>query len=295
MIRGDHILRYLSFLLKCSQKHIHYFSCPTLEQAKLLAENNLSFLAGIHYLECKEYADASSCFEKAKAYKHLIITSAKLGNYSKALDLADEKGYYELGAKIAIQIQDYRQAAYFYSFFDPKHAAKLYRDLSCYYEAGYCYLTLNDVLSAIDMFNRCKDRSHRIKGRKQALEYAQVLYLSKDYLESFRLFMALDDFYSALECAKRLEEPELIQSCKRLIGYDEASKQNYYFAAQCLEDYSPKEALCFYAKSGDYESEIRLFLENGEYEKALQVCYLHQNLNKAYEIASIYNPELLSS
>ena len=295
ILGGDRILRYLAFLLKCNQKHIPYFSSPALEQAKLLAENNLSFLAGIHYLDCKEYVDASLCFEKAKAYKHLVIAYAKSGSYSKALDLADEKGFYELGAKIAIHIEDYRQAAYFYSFFDPSHAAKLYRDLGCYYEAGYCYLVLSEVLNAIDMFNRCKDKVHRTQGLKQASEYALVLFLSKDYLGAFRLFIALNDFYSALECAKKLKEPKLIQSCKRLIGYDEASKHHYHFAAQCLEEFSPKEALCFYAKSGDYDSQIRLFLEAGEYEKAIQVCYIHHNLNKAYEIASIYNPELLSS
>ncbi|MBQ1274753.1 MAG: hypothetical protein U0L26_14160 [Cellulosilyticum sp.] len=246
-------------------------------------------------MDCKEYADASSCFEKTKAYKHLVIAYAKQGSYGKALELADEKGLYELGAKIALHIQDLRQAAYFYSFFEPSRAAKLYRDLACYYEAGYCYLTLYDALSAIDMFRRCRNKAQRLRGFKEVSDYALVLYFTKDYSSAFRIFIALDDFYSALECAIKLKENELISSCKLLIGYDEANKHHYHFAAQCLESFTPQRALCFYAKAGDYEAQINLLLQLGEYEKAIQVCILHNNLNKAYEIASIYNPELLSS
>ena len=294
-IGGDCILRYLRFLIKCSRRHLNYFSSPTLEQAKLLAENNLSFLAGVHYMNAKEYAQASSCFKQAKAYKHLVVSYAKQGFYGKALDLADEKGFYELGAKIASHIQDFRQAAYFYSFFEPSHAAKLYRDLSCYYEAGYCYLVQYDALNAIDMFRRCRDKVKRTQGLKEVSDYALVLYLTKDYATAFRIFIALDDFYSALECAKKLKENELVRSCKLLIGYQEASNQHYHFAAQCLESLAPDKALCFYAKAGDYEAQVRLLLETGDYEKAIQVCMLHQNLNKAYEIASIYNPQLLTS
>ena len=243
----------------------------------------------------KEYAEASSCFEKTSAYKHLVVSYAKQGCYSKALDLADEKGFYELGANIASHIQDFRQAAYFYSFFDANHAAKLYRDLACYYEAGYCYLIQYDALNAIDMFNRCRDKIKRTRGLKEVSDYALVLYLSKDYATAFRIFIALDDYYSALECANKLQEEDLIRSCKLLIGYQEASKQHYHFAAQCLEELAPEKALCFYAKAGDYEAQVKILLEIGDYEKAIQVCILHQNLNRAYEIASVYNPELLTS
>lgn len=246
-------------------------------------------------MNCQEYTEASSCFEKSHAYKHLIIAYAKQGAYSQALDLADEKGFYEIGAKIASRIQDFRQAAYFYSFFEPNHAAKLYRDLACYYEAGYCYLTQYDALNAIDMFRRCRDKIKRSRGLKEVSDYALVLYLKKEYMTAFRIFIALDDFYSALECAKKLKEEKLITSCKMLIGYQEASKQRYHFAAQCFESFAPHKALCFYAKAGDYDAQVKLLLEHGDYEKAIQVCIIHQNLNKAYEIASVYNPELLSS
>lgn len=291
---GDRILRYLTFLLRCSRHPIQYFSSSPLEQAKLLAEHNLSFLAGIHYMDSKEYTDASLAFEKAKAYKHLVIAYAKQGCYSKALELADEKGFHKLGAKIALHIHDLRQAAYFYSFFDPNHAAKLYRDQACYYEAGYCYLTLYDALNAIDMFRRCRDKVKRLRGLKEVSDYGLVLYFTKDYATAFRIFIALDDYYSALECAQKLNEPPLIQSCKLLIAYEEASKQHYHFAAQCLEPYAPQKALCFYAKAGQYDDQIRLLLAVEDYEKAIQVCLLHNNLNKAYEIASVHNPELLA-
>lgn len=246
-------------------------------------------------MDCKEYADASLSFEKAKAYKHLVVAYAKQGNYGKALELADEKGFYELGAKLALHIQDLRQAAYFYSFFEPAHAAKLYRDLSCYYEAGYCYLTLYDALNAIDMFRRCHDKVQRTRGLKEVSDYGLVQFFTKNYATAFRIFIALDDFYSALECAIKMKEEQLISSCRILIGYEEASKQNYHFAAQCLEPYAPSKALCFYAKAGDYDNQVRLLLKAGDYKKAIQVCLLHNNLNKAYEIASIHDPELLTS
>lgn len=252
-------------------------------------------MAGIYYMDAKEYADASLSFEKTKAYKHLIIAYEKQGLYSKALSLADEKQYYELGAKICLHINDLKQAAYFYSFFDAIHAAKLYRDLYCYYEAGYCYLTTFDALNAIDMFRRCTDKAQRIHGLKEVSDYALVLYFTKSYESAFRIFLALDDYYSALECAERMKEDKLIASCRLLIGYEEAEKCHYHFAAQCVEPFAPKKALSYYAKAGDYKEQIRLLLESNAYEKAIQVCLIHNDLNEAYQIASCYNPELLSS
>ena len=100
------MLRYLRFLWKCSQNKFQFFSYSPLQKAIFLAENNLSFFAGIYYLDSKEYAEAAICFEKAKAYKHLIITYQKLGYYSKAISLADQKKYYERGAAISLYIHD---------------------------------------------------------------------------------------------------------------------------------------------------------------------------------------------
>ena len=260
-----------------------------------MAQNNLSFLAGIYYMDAKEYADASSAFEKTKAYKHLIIAYEKQGLYSKALSLADEKHYYELGAKICLHIHDFKQAAYFYSYFDPVYAAKLYRDLNCYYEAGYCYLSALDPLNAIDMFRRCLDKAKKNHGLREVSDYALVLYFTKSYESAFRIFLALDDYYSALECAMRMKEDKLVASCRLLIGYEEAEKCHYHFAAQCVEPFAPYQAQSYYAKAGDYKSQVRLLLNSAHYEKAIQVCLFHNDLNKAYQIASCHNPELLSS
>lgn len=246
-------------------------------------------------MDVKEYADAALCFEKTKAYKHLIIAYEKQGLYSQALALADEKNYYELGAKICLHINDLKQAAYFYSYFDSAHAAKLYRNLYCFYEAGYCYLTIYDALGAIDMFRRCTDKTQRLQGLKEVSDYALVLYFEKSYETAFRIFLALDDYYSALECAIRMNEDRLIASCRLLIAREEANKSHYHFAAQCVEPFDSKRAMIYYAKSGDYQSQVRLLLENQEYEKAIKVCMLHNDLNEAYQIASNNNPELLSS
>ncbi len=246
-------------------------------------------------MDAKEYMEASLCFEKTKAYKHLIIAYEKQGLYTKALSLAHEKHYYELGAKICLHINDLKQAADFYSYFDPVHAAKLYRDLYCYYEAGYCYLSIFDALNAIDMFRRCTDKAQKTRGLKEVSDYALVLYFTKSYAHAFRIFLALDDYYSALECAQKMKEDKLIASCRLLIGYEEAEKCHYHFAAQCIEPFAPKKALSYYAKAGNYKEQVRLLLINNDYEKAIQVCLLHNDLNEAYHIASSYNPALLSS
>lgn len=246
-------------------------------------------------MDAKEYADASACFEKTKAYKHLIVAYERQGLYSKALSVADKRHYYELGAKICLRANDLKQAAYFYSYFDPSHAAKLYRNLYCFYEAGFCYLTLYDALGAIDMFRRCTDKQEREHGLRQVSDYALVLYFNKSYATAFRIFLALDDYYSALECAQKMKEDKLVVSCRLLIGNREADDQHYHFAAQCVEPYAPQKAICYYAKAGDYKSQVRLLLECEDYEKAVHVCMLHNDLNKAYQIASTNAPELLTS
>lgn len=246
-------------------------------------------------MDCHEYNDACDAFEKSKAYKHLVIAYAKTGYYQKAIALANDKKYYKLGAKIALHYNDLKMAAYFYSFFDLGHAAKLYRDLHCYYEAGFAFLGAYDPLDAIDMFRRCRKKWQQENGYKQVSEFALVLYLSKDYEAAFKIFMTLDDYYSALECARALKSEKLVEGCSLLIGFSEAEKENFIFAAKCVEAFNSDLAAYYYALGGAYNEQIRLLINNGAYEKALKVCLLHHNLNKAYEIASAYDPSLLSS
>lgn len=262
----------------------NFFKVPTKE-----------FFKGIRYMEAKNYTEAIICFENCKAYKHLTMAYAKLGRFDIALDLADTYQFYKLGASLAKHIGDQNQVAYFYTFFNPKLAARLYRDLKCYYNAGYCYLLIGDTLNAIDMFMRCPDKLKRIQGLREVTDYARVLYLKKDYFSAFRLFIALDDFYSALECAYQLKEDSLIASCKVLLGQIAISKQDFNLAAQCLEEISPKKASFYYAKAGEIDLQIELLLKQQAYQQAVQICCYHNDLNKAYEIASCYDPSLLSS
>ncbi len=289
------MIRYLNFLIDCMKTGFKFFTYPALQKAKILAENNLSFWAGIYYLDLKEYIDAAICFEKAHAYKHLIICYQKQGLYHKAIALADEKKYYERGAKICLHIQNIKKAAYFYSYFDIQKAAKLYLSEQAYYEAGYCFLQNYDALKAIDCFKRCKNSLEKDRGLKEVGEFALVLYFTKQYDEAFKIFIALDDYYSALECANQMKEEKLIASTRLLIGEIEAEKKHYTFAAKCVEPYNPHQAVYYYNLDKAYSESIRLLLSTGEYEKAIQLCLLDHNLNQAYEIASTYNPELLSS
>lgn len=252
------------------------------------------FFDGLRYMKTKEYDKAIICFENCKRYKHLVHAYARAGYYDVALDLADTYGYYKLGASLAQYIGNKTQVAYFHRFFNPKRAAQLYRDLKDYYEAGYCYLTIHDGLNAIDMFMRCTDKVRRLQGLKQVVDYARTLYFKKDYLYAFRIFFELEDFYSALECAYKMKEKSLIQTCKILIGYSAVSKQDYAFAAKCFEEIDPLQASCFYAKSGDIDRQVEMLLKNQNYKRAMLVCCYHNDLNKAYEIASCYDPELLS-
>ncbi|QEH68964.1 hypothetical protein QTL86_08370 [Cellulosilyticum sp. ST5] len=289
------MLRYIRFLWKCSQTRFQFFSYPSLQKAKFLAENNLSFLAGIYYLDSKEYTEAASCFEKAGAYKHLIIAYQKQGLYGKAITLADQKKYYERGAAICLHIHDYQKAAYFYSYFNPLEAAKLYKQEYCFYEAGYAYLYAYNGLKAIDCFRCCKNPLQKEQGLKEVAEFALVLYFTKQYEEAFELFIKLNDYYSALECAKKLKEDELIKSTCLLIGMEEAEKKHYSFAAKCVEPFDTELAMYYYSLDHAYEETVRLLLTHGDYEKALHICLLENDLNRAYEIASTYNPTLLSS
>lgn len=294
-IGGDFIQRSPETIKQWVQTKLSFFSSTPFEKAQILSEKHLSFWAGLNYMDCHEYYSACEAFEKSKAYKHLIIACAKQGYYEKAIKLADEKKYYKLGSKVALHYNDLKQAAYFYSYFDPSHAAKLYRDLRYYYEAGFAFLAANDPLDAIDMFRRCNKQWQKEKGFQQVSEYALVLYLQKSYETAFKLFMALDDYYSALECARALDEDKLIEGCYLLIGHAEAEKKDFIFAAKCVEPYNTTLAAYYYALGGSYNEQVRILLEEGDYNKAHKVCLLHNNLNQAYEIASIYNPDLLTS
>lgn len=288
------MIKYLKFLLNCIKDRFSFFSFKEIDKATYLSKNNLSFIAGIYYLDLKDYEKASECFEKAKAYKHLIICYQKLGYYTKAITLSEEKKYYERGASICMHINDYVKAAYFYSFFNPLLAAKLYKQENHFFEAGYAYLSSYKGVKAINCFNQCNPKQ-KSQGLKEVFEFASVLYFTKQYKEAFILFIHLDNFYCALECAKKINATQLINLTSILVASVEASQNHYDFAAKCVEDFNPTLAVYYYCLSHNYKKAINILLVNGNYEKAINMCLVENDLNFAYEIASTYEPSLLSS
>ena len=288
------MLKYFKFLLKCLKNKFSFLSLSTQEKALYLSQNNLSFLAGIYYLDLKDYEKATRCFKKAKAYKHLIICYQKLGYYNKAITLSEEKKYYERGAAICMHINNRLKAAYFYSFFNPAIAAKIYRQENHFYEAGYAYLSNYKGVKAIECFKKCNTQQKN-QGLKQVFEFTSVLYLTKQYSEAFILFIHLDNFYCALECAKKMNCPKLIDSTSILVAKVEAELKHYDFAAKCVENIDCELAVYYYCLSHNYKKAISILLNNGSYEKAINMCLVENDLNFAYEIASTYNPDLLSS
>ncbi len=246
-------------------------------------------------MDAGEYSDAAACFEKSKSYKDLIIAYEKMGYYSTALGLAEKHSYYELGAEISLKIKDKEKAAYFYSYFAPNKAAKLYREEGQYYKAGFCYLAMHNAIDAISMFSRVVNNEDREYGLKLVSEYALTLFFNKSYNSACKIFFALEDYYSALECAKRMHDETLTARCRILIGIEEAENRNYKFAAKCVEPYDCERAISYYALAGDYKSEAKIFIKNKEYDKAIQVCMIHNDLNSAYKIAAINAPDMLGN
>ena len=296
LLQGDDIiLKYIHFLVKCSKNQFHFFNYTPLKKAQVLAHHNLSFLAGLYYLDLKEYKEAAHCFEKCNAHKHLMVTYQKQGLYSKAIEIAEHKHYYKSGAKMCMHIHNIKKAAFFYAYFSPSYAAKLYRNEGFFYEAAFCYLKAYEPLSAIDCYKAIKDSKKQQEVFKVISEFALVLYFTKQYEDAFKLFIAMDDYYSALVCAETMKEPQLVASTRLLIACKEANQGRFDFAAQCIEAYLPHKACFYYACSGNTKNLIRLLIETEDYDKAINVCLSDNNLNLAYEIASKYPTSRLSS
>jgi tetratricopeptide (TPR) repeat protein len=266
-----------------------FFLLPLDKKASILEKNKLYFLAGILYMELKNYLKAAECFNITHSYRHLILVYQKLGLYSKAIEIADQKKYYKIGAAICEKINNVKKAAYFYSYFKPLYAARLYKNEHFFYEAGECYLKIYQLSSAIECFKNCEDLSKRSEGLKQLEEFAAVLYFTKHYDDAFKLFIKLGDYYSALECAKKLKESILIRQMSLLIGNTEAQNKNYLVAAKFTEPYDKKKALLYYYLGQAKTDAIRLLVEQSNYEKAFNLCIHHNDLDLAYTLANTYN------
>lgn len=283
--------RFLHFFKTFYKKQ--FLKLPAEQKAKLLARDHFYFLAGIYYMEAKKYKEATPCFQKAKAYKHLIIVYQKQGLYSKALEVAEAHEFYDLGAKLCLQIENNKKAASFYAYKKPLKAAKLYEKDGYYFEAGMNYLKAYEPIKAYECFNKCPKITDKQKGFDHLNEFGLVLYFTKQYEDAFKIFLALDDYYSALDCAKKLKEPILINSVTMLLAAAEAENAHYLLAGKCVEEVAPERALVYYAQGKSYYDMIRLLISRQEYEKAINVCLLQDQLEMAYEIANTYDPSLM--
>ncbi|MEG1829418.1 MAG: hypothetical protein RR309_08350, partial [Cellulosilyticaceae bacterium] len=80
---------------------------------------------------------------------------------------------------------------------------------------------------AIDCFYKCPNPLHRAHGFRQVEDIATVLYFQKSYADSFKLFLRIKDYRSALECAKKLEDPTLIQNTAALLNTQQTYACNH--------------------------------------------------------------------
>ncbi|MDF2877807.1 MAG: hypothetical protein K0S30_903 [Clostridia bacterium] len=280
---------YFIFLIRCIQQKFKFFIWPLHKKAIFLEKNKLYFWAGILYMELKDYNNAAVCFEAAHAYLHLILVYQKLGLYSKAIELADEKKYYKKGALLCEKIQNYKKAAYFYAYFKPLYAARLYKNEHFFYEAAQCYLKVYQLSSALECFNNCQLPAQKEEGLKQLEEFAVVLYFTKHFEDAFKLFIKLGDYYSALECCKKLKLEVLTEQTYLLIAHAEAENKNYVLAAKYIEPFDKNKALIYYYLGQAKADAIRLLLEQKSYEKAFNLCIHHEDLDLAYKLANTYN------
>ncbi|MGL6175327.1 MAG: hypothetical protein ACRC1P_12055 [Cellulosilyticaceae bacterium] len=211
------MLNYFRFFIWLFRRRFIFFTYSKSKKALLLERKKLYFQAGLTYSKLENHQKALECFYLCQSYKHLMRTYEKLGLISDALLIAETYHYYKDGALISERSGNLLKAAYFYSYFNPLHAAKIYKKQRHFFEAGLCYLQKFQLTYAIDCFYKCSNPLHRIEGFKQVEELAVVFYLQKQYQEAFKLFIRMRDYHSALECARKLNHPTLIQNTLSLI------------------------------------------------------------------------------
>ncbi|MDA3730641.1 hypothetical protein PBV87_03900 [Niameybacter massiliensis] len=281
-------MHLILFVLKCFITRFNFFHLSPLDQALELKRNHLYYLAGRLYLKEKAYKKAIYCFEKCHAYRSLMYCYEKLGNTSVALEVADKHHLYKEGAMLCKKHNNDKKAAYFYKYYNPYLAAKLYKKCSCYYEAGLCMLENHQYLSAIETFYKCTDPLDKLAGLRQVEEVAIVMYLKKFYYESMHLFTALGDYYSVLECAKRLDDPVLIDETSKLIASFEAEDNNYALAAHYIASSNHDTALLYTYLSYRDNDALKLSLFKGAYFNALKICFHNNDLPLAKQVAKLY-------
>ncbi|MHC1747774.1 MAG: hypothetical protein AB9856_05190 [Cellulosilyticaceae bacterium] len=276
---------YFVFFIRCISSKFKFFKLPDDKKALYLEKYQLYFEAGLLHMKTKNYTRAANCFKHCSAHRYCMKAYEKLGSYSSAIEIADEQGYYEEGAVLCENIGNMRKAAYFYAYFKPLYAARLYKNEKLYFDVGTCYMKAYDFFSALEYFSQCDHEEDRILGFKQVEDTAITLFLTEEYETAFKLFLKLKDYYSALDCAKKLGYPKLIESMCVLIALYEASQGNFSTAAKYIEPYDVEKALLYYYLGSNNTEAIRLLVDHKEYEKALNICYTNNYVELADEIS----------
>ena len=281
-------MRSILFIIKCALTKFNFFHLSSLEQALVLKRNRLYYLSGHLYLKNKAYKKAIYCFTQCGAYKLLMLCYERLGQTSVAIEIATTHGLYKQGASLCMKHNNFKKAAFFYQFYDLRTAIKLYKKCECYYEAGLCLLKDKQYNSALELFYKCQNSLDKLNGIRKIEELAIVFYLKKDYHKSLQLFTALGDYYSVLECAKKLKDPVLIEETTKLIVSFEAKDNNYTLAANYIEPIDEDTATLYSILANTNNDALKLSISKGAYFNALRICFHSNNLPLAKQVAKLY-------
>nr|WP_307992179.1 hypothetical protein [uncultured Niameybacter sp.] len=281
-------MRLILFIIKCALTKFNFFHLSSLEQALILKRNRLYFLSGYLYFQNKAYHKAIYCFNQCNAYKSLMLCYERLGQTSVALEIAKTHGLYKQGATLCMKHNNFKMAASFYSFFNLRTAIKLYKKCDCYYEAGLCLLQDKQYSSALELFYKCENPLDKLTGIRKVEEIAIVFYLKKNYYQSIRLFTTLGDYYSVLECAKRLKDKVLIEETMELIATFEAKDNNYALAASYIDPMNKDKATLYNYLAYTNNDALKLSILKGAYFNALRICFHSNNLPLAKQVAKLY-------
>lgn len=240
------MIHYIVFFIRCARKKFRFLKYSTEKKSRILHKNGLYFIAGLLYKKLGQYLLAAQCFTSSKAYLLAIKCYEKQGLHSEAIQLAEMKKYYRTGAMLCENIHSEKKAAFFYSFFNLPLAIKLYKKNAHYYEAGLCYMKQYKFSKAIDCFNKCQEEHLKLLGLRQVEETAITLFLVKEYADACELFIKLHDYFSALRCAKKLRNPQIIKDLTLLVAYEEYQKKNFAAAAKYIAPYDNEKALLYH-------------------------------------------------
>lgn len=282
------MLYYVIFIIRCVLNKFKFFKLTKPQQAVCLKKNKLYFEAGLIYTKLKHYPRAIECFHNSKSPRHLIYCYEKLGQTSLAVEIAENYKLYKAGAKLCDKHNLTKKAAYFYTYFDLGVSIKYYKKLNLYYPLGQCYMRQYRFVTALDTFFKCQNPLDKLQGIRQIEEVAITLYYTKQYDEALRLFTHLQDYYSVLECAKKMNDLELIIHTTTLLATYEANENNYLTAASLIAPYNRDQARLYYGLAKANNPALTLALGEARYFQALRICFLQNQLMLAQQISNLW-------